>query len=60
VGEVLTDRYGLHLSQDLSPGRYTLIVAIYHVASGERLDVAVEGETMGDHLALRQVTVGTR
>jgi 4-amino-4-deoxy-L-arabinose transferase-like glycosyltransferase len=60
VGEVLTDRYGLHLSQDLSPGRYTLIVAIYHVASGERLDVAVEGETVGDHLALRQVTVGTR
>jgi hypothetical protein len=60
VGQVLTDRYGLRLPQTLSPGRYSLIVAVYHAASGERLGVAVDGEEMGDHLVLRDVMVEAR
>ena len=60
TGQVLTDRYGLRLSRDLSPVRYSLIVAIYHAASGERLRVAVDGEEMGDHLVLRDVIVEVR
>jgi len=60
AGRVLTDRYGLRLPPELLPGRYSLIVAVYHAATGERLSVAVGGEAVGDYLALRDVTVEDR
>ncbi len=52
-GQRLADRYGLTLPPDLSPGRYTLILGLYHVSSGERLLTA----TGGDHVVLRDVEV---
>ncbi len=57
-GQVLVDRYGIHLPPDLSPGRYSLVVAVYHAVGGERLSVSVDGEHVGDHVVLGDVTVG--
>jgi 4-amino-4-deoxy-L-arabinose transferase-like glycosyltransferase len=56
-GEVLMDRYGIHLSPDLSAGRYSLIVAVYHAATGERLPAVLDGQPIGDHLPLAEVVV---
>jgi len=56
-GHVLVDRYGVPLPADLAPGRYTLVVGLYHVATGERLPVTLSGESVGDHLALDHVEV---
>ena len=54
-GTVLTDRYGLPLPPDLPPGRYRLIVGLYHIITGERLPVTRGGEAVGDHLPLTTV-----
>jgi hypothetical protein len=56
-GEVMADRYGVLLPPELSANRYTLIVAVYHAATGERLPVLVEGQHAGDHLPLSDVVV---
>ena len=56
-GQVLTDRYGVPLPADLAPGRYTLIVGVYHVATGERLPVTLDSAAAGDHLSLTSVGV---
>jgi len=53
-GQVLTDRYGISLAAGLPPGRYTLIVGLYHTANGERLPVA----SGGDHVVLCDVELG--
>jgi hypothetical protein len=59
-GQELIDRYGVSLSPDLPPGRYTLIIGLYHVATGERLPVAIDGEFIGDHLSLFDVDIAGR
>jgi mannosyltransferase len=51
--QILADRYGVPLPGDLPPGRYALIVGLYHVATGERLPVA----TGGDHVVLCDVDI---
>jgi len=51
--QILADRYGVPLPGDLPPGRYTLIVGLYHVATGERLPTA----TGGDHVVLCDVDI---
>ena len=56
-GQVLTDRYGILLATDLPPGRYTLVVALYHIVSGERLPVILNSEPVGDHLSLANIEV---
>jgi len=56
-GQILTDRYGVLLPADLPPGHYTLIVGLYHVTTGERLPVALDGEPVGDHLVLGNVEI---
>jgi 4-amino-4-deoxy-L-arabinose transferase-like glycosyltransferase len=56
-GETVVDRCGIHLPPDLSPGRYTLIVAVYHAATGDRLPVLLDGQPAADHLPLAQVTL---
>jgi len=56
-GQVLADRYGVPLPADLAPGRYTLIVGVYHVATGERLPVTLDSAAAGDHLTLTSVGV---
>jgi 4-amino-4-deoxy-L-arabinose transferase-like glycosyltransferase len=56
-GQTLTDRYGVSLPPDLSPDRYTLIVGLYHVVTGERLPVTRSGKALGDHLSLDSVKV---
>ncbi|HEY72357.1 MAG: hypothetical protein DRJ03_04270 [Chloroflexi bacterium] len=56
-GQVVTDRYGLSLPPDLPAGRYTLVVGLYHVTTGERLPIVRNGEPSGDHLFLGSVEV---
>jgi hypothetical protein len=56
-GQVLADRQGVPLPADLAPGRYTLVVGLYHVATGERLPVTLSDASLGDHLILEQVEV---
>ncbi len=53
-GEVVSDQYGVLLPAGLSSGQYTLLVALYHVSTGERLPVF---PTHSDHLLLAEVTV---
>ena len=56
-GQLLADRYGLALPLDLPPGHYTLIIGLYHVTTGDRLPVVLNGEPPGDHLTLTDVEV---
>jgi hypothetical protein len=58
-GQVLVDRYGVPLPADLAPGRYTLVVGLYHLATGERLPVTLNGAPLGDHIVLEQVEVAS-
>jgi hypothetical protein len=53
-GQRVVDRYGLSLPVDLTPGRYTLLVALYHVSSGERLPLA----TGDDSMVLCEIGIG--
>jgi uncharacterized membrane protein len=55
--EVFVDRYGVPVPQDALPGRYTLIVAVYHAFNGQRLTVEREGEPAGDTLLVAEVSV---
>ncbi len=57
-GQYVLDRHGVLLPDDLQPGWYTLAVALYHIASGERLPVTLDGEPEGDLLTLAGVEVG--
>jgi len=52
----VTDRHGLVLPDDLSPGEYTIVAGMYR-HSGERLTVNVEGAAAGDSVSLGQITV---
>jgi mannosyltransferase len=56
-GQLVADRHGIYLPDDLPAARYTLAVAVYHAYSGERLPVAVEGESTGDYLPLTVIQV---
>ncbi|MCP4537982.1 MAG: hypothetical protein GY832_12635 [Chloroflexi bacterium] len=56
-GQGLIDRYGISLPPDLPPGRYPLIIGLYHVVTGERLAVTLDGEPIGDHLVLFDVDI---
>jgi mannosyltransferase len=55
--QVVTDRYGILLPADLPPGCYTVVMALYHIVSGERLPVALDGEPVGDHLVLSDIEI---
>jgi mannosyltransferase len=55
-----TDRYGLFLPSDAPPGRCSLIVALYHLVDGERLSVALNGESAGSHLPLGDIVIELR
>ena len=56
-GEVVVDRHGVLLPEDLPPGEYTLIAGLYHLGTGERLPVTVAGGEVADHLLLGTVTI---
>ncbi len=56
-GQFVTDRYGLSLPPDLPPGRYVLVVGLYHLVSGERLPVLLGDKPVGDHVSLGNVEV---
>jgi mannosyltransferase len=56
-GQAVTDRHGVLIPTDLPPGDYTLVVAVYHAATGERLPVAIDGKSAGDHLPLTEVAI---
>jgi len=52
-GDVITDRHGVPLPHDLPAGRYTLIVGLYHIATGERLATTAGG----DHVSLCAIEI---
>ncbi|MBN1177599.1 MAG: glycosyltransferase family 39 protein [Anaerolineae bacterium] len=56
-GETTVDRYGVLLPPDLPGGTYTLITGMYHLVSGERLTVTVDGAAAGDYVRLGTVAV---
>ncbi len=56
-GQTVADRHGVLLPTGLAPGRYTLAVALYHAATGERLDAALDGTSAGDHLVLTDIEI---
>jgi mannosyltransferase len=58
-GQVSQDRYGVWLPPDAPSGRYTLIVGLYHITTGERLPVTLDAEPVGDQLVLGSVEVVT-
>jgi len=58
-GQAVTDRHGILLPADLIPGDYTLVVAVYHAATGERLPVALSGESVGDYLPLAEIAISS-
>jgi 4-amino-4-deoxy-L-arabinose transferase-like glycosyltransferase len=56
-GQTVTDRHGILLPTDLPPGNYTLVVAVYHAATGERLPVVLNGQSVGDYLPLAETAI---
>jgi mannosyltransferase len=56
-GQAVIDRHGILLPADLPPGGYALVAAVYHAATGERLSVAVDDESAGDHLPLSIISI---
>lgn len=56
-GQIVVDRHGIPLPATLAPGRYTLIAAMYHVATGERLPATLDGAAIGDHLTLGEIVI---
>jgi mannosyltransferase len=59
-GQAVIDRHGILLPADLPPDDYTLVVAVYHAATGERLPVTADGDSAGDYLPLSSVDVSRR
>lgn len=56
--ELVIDRHGLPLPEDLQPGRYELRVGMYLPTSGKRLPVAgTEGAALGDSVSLGWVRI---
>lgn len=55
-GEVITDPHTLQLRPEVVPGRYTLIAALYHERTGERLRV-LQGGVERDHGVLGTIEV---
>jgi hypothetical protein len=59
-GEVIVDRHGVLLGDELAPGTYELRVGMYLPATGARLPVQdTEGKPLGDSLSLETVEVIT-
>jgi mannosyltransferase len=56
-GQAVIDRHGVLLPTDLAPGDYTLVVAMYHAFTGERLPVTGGGESIGDYLPLTGIAI---
>jgi hypothetical protein len=54
-GTRIIDRYGLPVPPSLAEGQYSLILAVYHAATGERLPASQDGQPLGDHLRLAVV-----
>ena len=55
--QILVDRCGIPVPSGLAHGRYTLVVGLYHIATGERLSVDLAGEPAGDQLPLHTIQV---
>jgi hypothetical protein len=56
-GQTVLDQRSLPLPPDMPPGEYPLLVGLYEPQGGQRLDVAVGGEAVGNHLYLTTVRV---
>ncbi len=58
AGQTLRDRHGLMIPPGVPPGRYTVWLKVYDVATGRALDlIRPDGRTQGVELALGEVDV---
>jgi 4-amino-4-deoxy-L-arabinose transferase-like glycosyltransferase len=56
-GQAVIDRHGILLPVDLPSCNYSLVAAMYHAATGERLTVTRGGDLVGDHISLFSVSI---
>jgi hypothetical protein len=60
-GELIVDRHGLSLPEDVGAGSYTLQVGMYLPTTGERLPVrGADGQSAGDSFPLGVITIVSR
>jgi hypothetical protein len=52
TGQIVADRYDLTLPSDAPPGEYRVITGMYDLATGQRLLVSRDGQTIGDYIEL--------
>lgn len=58
-GERVIDRYGVLLPGEVESGEYTLVVGLYHLVTGERLEVTLGEGAPSDRVILGTVVVGS-
>jgi mannosyltransferase len=58
VGELIVDRHGIAVPVTAQPGISELVVGLYHLETGDRLPVVLDGSKAGDLLTLSGVEVG--
>jgi hypothetical protein len=59
-GQEITDRYGLLLTDALPSGAYPLVIGMYDVETGQRLQVSGEGTQAGaDRILLAEIKVNS-
>jgi len=57
-GQVIVDRHGLLLSDEVAPGSYEVRVGLYLPATGERVPVLdAAGNPLGDSLSLENLEI---
>jgi len=56
-GQRVSDRYGVLVQAGTPPGEHRLIVGMYSLNTGARLPVQQDGEFLGDHTVLGQITM---
>jgi hypothetical protein len=57
-GEIIIDEQSLHLDQDVAPGKYLLLIGLYHPETVQNLPVSGAGKVLpGDRVVLTEIEV---
>jgi hypothetical protein len=60
-GEIIVDGHSLHLDQDVAPGKYLLLIGMYHPETMQNLPVSGTGKVLpGDRVVLTEIEVQAR
>jgi hypothetical protein len=58
-GEIVIDEHSFDIAADPAPGDYRLLVGLYRLETGERLQVlGPDGQPLGDHVVLTEIPIG--